>query len=290
MAVAINRYDLFGNLRFLPAYYYIPKAMLQNSGQALSSIPRNPRILIRDRQALAVIKSSLFELLIVDAFAYMVHPFMGLGVKREIYSGYEASWLFSHMPLIWIRELEREGILPTPEDLLRGEGVDFEFGYMSELEISEVFQWLVPQAMERNGVTPILEAQAEHRCFEDFDYRYSRQKVDFYRKWYHTRTRHPQISLESFRERYAESHSGQEWDVPDESQEMEERVLSQIHVDAFLATLHEKDRAIVELRMEGITLEEIAKRLGYQNHSGVLKRLRRIGEAYKRFKDKGEQA
>ena len=35
--------------------------------------------------------------------------------------------------------------------------------------------------------------------------------------------------------------------------------------------------------MEGATLEEIAKKLGYQNHSGVLKRIRRIGLEYEMF-------
>ena len=32
--------------------------------------------------------------------------------------------------------------------------------------------------------------------------------------------------------------------------------------------------------MSGDTLEEIAEKLGYKNHSGVLKRIRKIGQAY----------
>ena len=32
--------------------------------------------------------------------------------------------------------------------------------------------------------------------------------------------------------------------------------------------------------MNGDTLEEIAEKLGYKNHSGVLKRIRKIGQAY----------
>ena len=31
------------------------------------------------------------------------------------------------------------------------------------------------------------------------------------------------------------------------------------------------------------TLEEIAEKLGYKNHSGVLKRIRKIGLAYEKF-------
>lgn len=40
----------------------------------------------------------------------------------------------------------------------------------------------------------IIAVAAEYRCFEDFDYRKRRQKISFYRKWYHTRAK---ISVES---------------------------------------------------------------------------------------------
>ena len=35
--------------------------------------------------------------------------------------------------------------------------------------------------------------------------------------------------------------------------------------------------------MSGDTLEEIAEKLGYKNHSGVLKRIRKIGQAYETY-------
>ena len=41
--------------------------------------------------------------------------------------------------------------------------------------------------------------------------------------------------------------------------------------------------AILEMRMQGYPLEEIAAKLGYKNHSGVLKRIRKIGQAYEAF-------
>lgn len=128
-----------------------------------------------------------------------------------------------------------------------------------------------------------IQTAEEFRCFEDFDFRNSRQKTDFYRKWYHTRTKHPMVSLEEFKENYAESHNGQEWEEYDDKQDFEENVLSEILVEQFKATLSEKDMAILQMRMEGKTLEEIAKKLGYKNHSGVLKRIRKIGLAYEKF-------
>ena len=41
-------------------------------------------------------------------------------------------------------------------------------------------------------------------CAKDFDFRKSNQKTDFIRQWYHTRTKHPMISLEEFQEAYSQ--------------------------------------------------------------------------------------
>ena len=158
-------------------------------------------------------------------------------------------------------------------------------GYVSEEEIDIYLRYVVPKVMQQHNMHAVIEAAEEHRCFEDFDFRDSRQKTDFYRKWYHTRTKHPMVSLEKFKENYAENHNGQEWDTVDESQDVELQTTSQILVEQFKKTLSEKDMQILTLRMEGRTLEEIAKTLGYQNHSGVLKRIRKIGEAYEKFAD-----
>lgn len=48
-------------------------------------------------------------------------------------------------------------------------------------------------------------------------------------------------------------------------------------------TLSEKDKQILQLRLEGRTVEEVAKRPGYTTHSAVLKRLRKIGLAFEKF-------
>ena len=50
---------------------------------------------------------------------------------------------------------------------------------------------------------------------------------------------------------------------PDASQDVEENITSEILVEQFKATLTEK-MAILQMRMEGDTLEEIAEKLGYK--------------------------
>ena len=52
-----------------------------------------------------------------------------------------------------------------------------------------------------------------------------------------------------------------------------------------MKTLNEKDKQILQLRLDGYTFEEVADRLGYSNHSGVVKRLRKIGQAFEKFAD-----
>lgn len=269
------------NAEFIPMDYFIPKRILTACGAELNAFPRNPQKILRSKAACDLIESDLFRLLIVDAVAYMVWPYMGFTEYMEVYSGDDPAWRLAHCPEIWVQELIDEGVLPSAESFLRNANEDF--GYVPEGEIDEVLRIIVPQAMERHHIGEVIQVAQEFRCFEDFDFRKSNQKTDFIRQWYHTRTKHPMVSLEGFREVYAENHDGQEWDPSDPSQDLQEAVESQILVDQFKATLSEKDMAILEMRMQGYTLEEIAGKLGYQNHSGVLKRIRKIGQAYEAF-------
>ena len=269
------------NAEFIPVYYFIPRRILVACGAELNALPRNPQKILRNKATCDLIESDLFRLLIVDAVAYMVWPYMGFTEYMEVYSGDDPAWRLAHCPEIWVQELIDQGILPTAESFLRQ--ANEEFGYVPEEEIDAVLRVIVPQAMERHHINEVIQIAQEYRCFEDFDFRKSNQKTDFIRQWYHTRTKHSQISLEAYRENYAENHDGQELDLPDLSQDMQEAVVSRATVEQFKTTLSEKDMAILELRMQGYTLEEIAEKLGYQNHSGVLKRIRKIGLAYEAF-------
>lgn len=72
--------------------------------------------------------------------------------------------------------------------------------------------------------------------------------------------------------------------IPDPSQNVEEYVIAKDFVERFLATLTEKDRQIVELRQDGFTYEEIADRLGYKNHSGVIKRVEAVKKKLQKYR------
>ena len=273
----------FRNAEYISAFYFIPKSILDKCGEEINSIPRNPRKLLQDRRAIEIIESDLFKLVIIDAYAFMVWPFMGLGAKREIYSGYEPSWRYAHAASIWIKGMEDEGVIPKLQEILKSSNVDEDLGYISEEEISETFTWLVPKIMAKHNMNEIIAVAAEYRCFEDFDYRKSRQKIDFYRKWCHTRAKISVESLDELKEKYAENTDGMEWDIPDDSINVESTVLEPIAVSKFLDTLSETDRKILTMRMDDVTLEKIAEELGFKTHSAIHKRIRRIGLAYEKF-------
>ena len=208
----------FRNAEYIPFYYLIPKSYFNRSGTELRSIPRNPQEIFRGRAACEFIESDLFKLFIIDATAYMVWRYMGFKEYMEIYSGYDPAWRLAHNPDFWIKQLTDEGIIPTVQDLVRNCHEDF--GWVFEEETDVYLQYIVPNVMDKYSMHAIIDIEKEYRCFEDFDHRRSRQKADHYRKWYHTRTKHPMISYEGYQENYSKKHDGQQWDEIDYTQEI----------------------------------------------------------------------
>jgi hypothetical protein len=142
---------------------------------------------------------------------------------------------------------------------------------MSLEEVSAIMSEVVPAAMERHNLYAVIEVANEFRCFEDFDIRYSSRKVDFYRKWYHSRTKvGTMLSLDTL----IEDDEDGAFDVEDKSAEYEHKVVGKDYYQRFKEKLSDKDMQILELRMQGLTYKEIAKKLDYKNHSGVIKRIR----------------
>ncbi|MCR5402785.1 MAG: hypothetical protein K6E91_03080 [Butyrivibrio sp.] len=128
-----------------------------------------------------------------------------------------------------------------------------------------------------------IDAAKETRCFEDFDFRESRQKIDFYRKWYHTRSKKAEFSLEGYKEHLMEVYDDDGWEVPDPVSSFEDEVIENVDVQRFLSTLPEKDKTILQMRQDGYTLQEIADKLDYKTHSAVLKRIKCIGRKYEKY-------
>ncbi|HZJ77988.1 MAG TPA: hypothetical protein VFD52_04220 [Clostridia bacterium] len=269
---------------YLPAYYYIPKEILDKCGFEINQIPRVPREIATSRQTIKLIESDLFWQVISDAYAYMVWPFMMPKVKREIYSGNEPSWVAAHSASVWIEELTDIGFLPKPFDFWSNLP-DEHFGYVSLEEVSDNLAVIVPKVMEKYNLQAIFDIANKYRCFEDFDFRQSRQKTDFFRKWYHTRWKYKQISYEAYLCNLREDKENY-WDLADFNAEYENKLLAKIKVDEFKKTLTAPDLKILEYRMNGLIYEDIAKRLGYANHSNISKRMKKLQGLWEVFEGK----
>ena len=274
----------FRNAQFIPAFYLIPESYLLKCGQELRSIPRDFNQLIVDENAIGMVTSDLFTECIIDCYAYMVWPYLCPDIPYiEILSGDSPAWRIAHAASIWVDELIRTGLLPTFDTLFHKPKENLYFGYVPEEEVSLYMSIIVPSAVKRHDLQVILDAEKEFRCFEDFDYRESNQKIDFIRKWYHTRTKHPQISLEGYQEHLKTYYDDIEWEIPNPISSFEEEVELRVDVNKFLSTLEDKDKQILQMRAEGYTNQEIADRLGYKTHSAVVKRIKKLGKMYQDF-------
>lgn len=273
----------FKNSEYIPAFYFLPKELMDKVPKELQDLPRNPWFIFRDWKAIEVVESDLFLELMMDGYAYLTWPFMGMGVEMEIYSGYDPAYAIAHSCGLWVDTMLDLAIIPTVEDLYRNIKPWERFGYVPLAEVQWTMRRVVRSTMYRYNLQEMFDAIKDDRCFEDFDERYSTQKIDYIRKWYHTRTKHPQVSLEGLQEDLEKEHDGLNWEAPDEKQDLETCVVDVADGQLFLQSLDEKDVQILQLRNKGYTLEEIADELGYKNHSGVQKRIQKIGAAYQAF-------
>ena len=111
----------------------------------------------------------------------------------------------------------------------------------------------VPSVMLRDGYWEWLNYVQKHPCFEDFDERrFSWQKADFIKKWYHTRKKHPTtLSREVLR--IHEIMDGAEAGLlhSNEYSEFEDNIAAKIDIEQFLQTLTETDRKILAMRLKG---------------------------------------
>ena len=77
---------------------------------------------------------------------------------------------------------------------------------------------------------------------------------------------------------------GDIFEVADPRSEFEQKVISEMQITAFAEqSISEKDREILKLRMDGLTEQEIADKVGYKTASAVHKRIAKIAGAYEDY-------
>ena len=265
----------------LPLYYLIPEEILSKCGVELNRIERILSVFFSDSVAIDIVESDLFMLCIMDCYAYMAWFYLCPDIPfKEIFSINEPSWRLAQAIQIWINEILELNLIPTFREYCVNTNIFIPFAPIEV--VSDIMYKAVTSAVKRYNLQPIIDTAKEYRCFEDFDDRNSNQKIDFYRKWYHTRTKHPQISLEGYQEWYMEMYDDT-FEIEDPISSFEDEVVENIDVQTFLSTLDEKDKQILQMREDGFTYKEIAEKVGFKTHSAVGKRINKIGIMYQDF-------
>ena len=261
-------------VRYLPLAHMLPYDVISRY-PTLSKLPRSMGALNASPEWGKIIVSQQFLNEIMDAVASLAFPHFGFGGWKEHYTGYSPVWRLSYALPLWAKGVEK----------LRGWGVqalfalppDYEIPFCDPEDVCQVMKQVVEQTIEEQGWGPMLEVIRDMPCEEDFEKWDTNVRKDFLRKWYHTRSKRVQtVSLEECMEdEDSNIHS-----LPALEGDFTEQVESEDFCRRFKATLSQKDMSILELRVEGYTLEEIADRLGYKTHSAVVKRMEAIKKRF----------
>ena len=265
------------NLLYLPFVYILPEDVMAKC-PTLSSLPRCFGEIARSDSHMDTVMSDIFLKEIIEAIAALVFPYLGFRGWKEDYTEHCPVWILAYNIPLWARYLEREigWGLQALFDLPAAAIIPF----FDSAFIKRIIEWLVKRGVENENWQNTLDVVKEMPCDEDFEKRDTNVRKDFLRRWYHTRSKQVRtISLESCLE--DDEHGIHE--VEDVSSNFEGRVAGDDFCRNFKAHLSEKDMKILDLRVEGFTYEEIAVKLGYKNHSGVLKRIQFITKEFTRY-------
>jgi hypothetical protein len=142
--------------------------------------------------------------------------------------------------------------------------------WCGEYEASEATREMIETADENGDLRAILDAVRSHRVEDDFSERWSFEREDFERKLYAKRNK--------VKVTFVELNDT----VPVHGPQ------SELHEDLlwedFFALLEPKERRVVVCLRKGLTrLGDIAKKLGYANHSPISKSLARVRRKAKKF-------
>ncbi len=264
------------HIRYLPLVYMLPLDLLSRC-PTLCKLPRSMGALNASQEWAEVIQSGAFLNEVMDAVASLAFPHFGFGGWKEHYTGYFPAWRLSYALPLWAKGVKR----------VRGWGLqalfalppDYEIPFFDPEDVKAVMAEVVQQTIEEQGWGPMLDVVREMPCDEDYEPWDTNARKDFLRKWYHTRSKRVQtVSLEELMEA---DEDGSIFYLPDPTQNVEDYVIAKDFAERFLATLPERDRQIALLRQDGYSYAEIADRLGYKNHSGVIKRMEAVKKKFK---------
>ena len=140
----------------------------------------------------------------------------------------------------------------------------------------------VKTAMQVMNYEEVAQTVQESAAYEDFNHnKFSNYRSkDFDRKWNHTRSQIRTVSLNEMESTVNNEGESTPLQATDSSVNVEDEVIANLTGDNFWERITEDNRALLRMRMNGKTQQEIADALGYKTHSAVTKRLQKLKEMF----------
>ena len=140
---------------------------------------------------------------------------------------------------------------------------------------------LIETVMQGQQVPAIFGVSKKIPQHEDFTERLNQDKINFYNKWTHCKTKlgAPLFFSELSEDETTDIEGAKMFFFNDPEEERRYIFLR----DEFAKTLNSTDKEIYYLSEKGITQKEIADRLGYKTHSAVSKRMKIMNKDFKKF-------
>ena len=140
---------------------------------------------------------------------------------------------------------------------------------------------LIETVMQGQQVPAIFGVSKKLPQHEDFAERLNQDKINFYNKWTHAKTKlgAPLLFSELSEDESTNIEGIKNFFANDPAEEQRYIFLR----DEFAKTLSSTDKEIYYLSEKGLTQKEIADRLGYKTHSAVSKRMKIMNKDFKKF-------
>ena len=138
--------------------------------------------------------------------------------------------------------------------------------------------------VEEQNWQPMIDEVWKNRQMDDYSERKSTNKRDFVNKWYCSWNDNKKpIFLDEAIKSDEEISEDLLIHLPAPREDFETKILAKDKVETFTSALDEKDKQILQMRMDGCTLEQIAAFFGYKTPSAIYKRIQKIATAYEDF-------
>ena len=268
-------------LRWLPLFYSIPREQVALDKELLL-IPRNMKLMLKDPEHAGLVVEDRFLLLVMDVYSSAIWRFLKVPDGKGGYKPIPGTWnMYSgNFPMWRMAYMIAASFVKLFEDIL---GLNLQ--YLFSMPENQPFPWvpltlflatvekMTEKTVKDMNLQPSIDAVWENRQPEDYQ-GYNQKRTDFLRTWNHSRN-HQHLSFEQMKADGVE--------LADPKRSIEQDVIESQSIEQFKNSLSERDRRILEMRVEGIKLEDIAKAVGYQTASAAKKRIDKIAEEYERF-------